>query len=63
MNDSDLTNIYDQDRLHPSTASAAIECRLSIRSKYKIEDLMAELPEGLPMVDGWETMPSVGLEK
>ena len=33
-----------------------------IRPRYKLTDLMAEMPEGLPRAEGWEEMPSVGLE-
>lgn len=32
------------------------------RPRYKLVDLMAEMPEGLPRVDGWDEMHSVGLE-
>lgn len=32
------------------------------RPHYKLADLMAEMSEGLPRVEGWEEMPSVGLE-
>jgi len=32
------------------------------RPRYKLADLLAEMPEGLPRVEGWEEMPSVGLE-
>jgi len=33
------------------------------RPRYKLADLMAEMPEELPRVEGWDEMPSVGLEK
>jgi antitoxin ChpS len=32
------------------------------RPKYKLADLMAEMSDGLPMVEGWDTMKPVGLE-
>lgn len=32
------------------------------RPRYKLADLLAEMPDGLPRVEGWEEMPSVGLE-
>jgi len=32
------------------------------RPRYKLSDLMVEMPEGLPCVEGWEDMPSIGLE-
>lgn len=32
------------------------------RPRYKLNDLMAEMPDGLPRVEGWDDMPAVGLE-
>lgn len=32
------------------------------RPCYKLADLMAEMPEGLPRVKGWDEMSPVGLE-
>lgn len=32
------------------------------RQKYRIEDLMAEMDEELPMVDGWDTIKACGKE-
>lgn len=32
------------------------------KRRYKLADLMAEMPEGLPRVTGWEEMSSLGLE-
>ena len=33
------------------------------RQRYKLEDLLAEMPDGLPRVEGWDDMPSMGLEE
>lgn len=33
------------------------------RPRYKLAELMAEMPEGLPRVEGWDEMPAVGREK
>jgi antitoxin ChpS len=33
------------------------------RPRYKLAELMAEMSEGLPRVEGWDEMPDVGLEK
>lgn len=33
------------------------------RPRYKLAELMAEMPQGLPRVEGWDDMPAVGLEK
>jgi hypothetical protein len=32
------------------------------KPKYKLTDLLAEMPNGLPSAPGWEVMPAVGLE-
>lgn len=32
------------------------------RPRYKLADLIAEMPDGLPRVEGWEDMPLIGLE-
>lgn len=31
--------------------------------KYTLEELLAEMPKEVPLVEGWEGMPSVGLER
>ena len=32
------------------------------KPKFKLEDLIAEMPEGLPVLQEWDTMPPVGKE-
>lgn len=32
------------------------------KPKYRLADLMAEMPEGLPRVEGWDEMPVIGKE-
>jgi antitoxin ChpS len=33
-----------------------------IRPRYKLAELLAEMPDGLPGLEGWDTMAPVGLE-
>ena len=33
------------------------------RPRYKIADLMAEMPARLPRVKGWDAMPAAGQER
>lgn len=33
-----------------------------IRPRYKLSDLMAEMQEELPRVEGWDEIPAVGQE-
>lgn len=46
--------------LHRSRKTMTVAAQT--RPSYKLVDLMAEMPEGLPRADGWDEMPSVGLE-
>ncbi|WCM95741.1 hypothetical protein M5C96_14765 [Acidovorax sp. GBBC 1281] len=32
------------------------------KPRYKLADLLAEMPEQLPRVEGWDAMTAVGLE-
>lgn len=32
------------------------------KPKYKLADLLAEMPDGMPMVEGWDSMQPVGRE-
>lgn len=32
------------------------------KPSYDLKTLLDEMPEGLPLVDGWDEMPAVGLE-
>lgn len=34
----------------------------SNRKHYRIKDLMAEMPNGLPSVEGWDEMHEAGME-
>ena len=36
--------------------------RMVATPKHKLEDLLAEMPEGLPMIEGWNVMAPVGKE-
>ena len=32
------------------------------RLKYKLSDLLAEMPDGIPRVEGWDKMSDIGME-
>jgi len=34
----------------------------STHQRYRLADLMADMPQGMPRVAGWDSMPSAGLE-
>jgi antitoxin ChpS len=50
-----------QVELHLSGKKMTVEA--PTRPRYKLVDLMAEMPDGLPLVEGWDEMPAVGLER
>ena len=50
-----------QVELHLSGKTLTIEA--PARPRYKLADLLAEMPDGLPRVEGWDDMPPVGLEQ
>jgi antitoxin ChpS len=49
-----------QVELHLTGKTMTVEA--SPKPRYKLADLMAEMPDGLPQVEGWEDMPAIGLE-
>jgi antitoxin ChpS len=40
----------------------AITVNARVKPSYRLADLMAEMPDGLPRVEGWDEMLSGGLE-
>jgi antitoxin ChpS len=40
-----------------------ISAQIAIRPRYKLADLLAEMPSGFPRVEGWDEMQYVGLER
>lgn len=49
-----------QVELHLNGKKMTVEA--PVRPRYRLADLIAEMPEGLPCVEGWDDMPPVGLE-
>ena len=54
--------LVDGSQVELRLAGARMTVVASSRPKYKLADLMAEMPQGLPRVEGWDAMPAVGLE-
>ncbi len=60
----------EQNKLHEGSKvnlmlegeSLTITAPKQTRPRYKIEDLMAEMPNGLPRLEAWDEMQSAGLE-
>ena len=50
-----------QVELHLNGKKMTVEA--PVRPRYRLADLMAEMSEGMPRVEGWDEMPAVGLEQ
>jgi len=45
-------------------AGEQMTVRVPVKRRYKLTDLLAEMPDGpVPRLEGWDEMPSVGLER
>ena len=50
------------DELETEIQGQTIVIKAAKRLKYKLSDLLAEMPDGIPRVEGWDKMPDVGME-
>ncbi|WP_373754148.1 hypothetical protein [Neisseria weixii] len=50
------------DELQAEIHGQTIVIKAAKRPKYKLSDLLAEMPEGAHRVEGWDEMPDVGRE-
>lgn len=53
--------IHVGDSFEVEIANGAATLRVA-KPKYRLADLMAGMPDGLPRVEGWDDMPAVGRE-
>ena len=54
--------LLDGSQVELNLAGKTMTVEATPKRRYKLADLMAEMPDGLPRVDGWEETPDVGLE-
>lgn len=54
--------LLDGSQVELNLAGKTMTVEATPKLRYKLADLMAEMPDGLPRVDGWEETPDVGLE-
>lgn len=59
----DQNSLGDGSKVELQLEGSKMTVEAKNRPRYKLDDLMAEMPDGLPRVEGWDTMPAVGLEK
>mgnify|MGYP003583876165 FL=1 len=50
------------DELETEIRGQSIVIKAAKRPRYNLADLISEMPEGAPRVEGWEEMPDVGKE-
>lgn len=50
------------DELQTEIQGQTIVIKAARRPKYKLSELLAEMPDGAPRVEGWDEMPDVGRE-
>ncbi len=57
-------HIQENDRFDVEINEQFLVLRPVVKKEgYSLRQLMAEMPDGLPMVNEWNDMPDVGLEK
>lgn len=54
--------LQDGSRVQLELAGAQMTIKASRRPRYALSQLLSEMPGELPMVEGWDSMPAVGLE-
>lgn len=42
---------------------ATMTLRVQRRPRYRLAELLAEMPDGLPRLEGWDEFPPVGAER
>lgn len=60
---TDQNGLNDGSQVELRLEGNKLTVEATARPRYKLADLMAEMPQGLPLVEGWDEMPLVGLEK
>lgn len=56
-------SLHDGSTVELKLSGSQLTIEANARPKYKLADLMAEMPDEIPMVQGWDDMPLVGMEK
>ncbi|MBR0572664.1 MULTISPECIES: AbrB/MazE/SpoVT family DNA-binding domain-containing protein [Pasteurellaceae] len=56
-------NLSNNDNLDIEISDNSLVLRPVNKVKYDLKTLLNEMPDGLPRVEGWDEMPSVGLEE
>ena len=55
-------NLLDGSQVELSLQGNTLTINAPLKKRYKLAELMAEMPEGLPRAVGWDEMPAVGKE-
>jgi antitoxin ChpS len=54
--------LHDGSRVQLELAGSQLTIRATRRPRYVLSELLAEMPAELPRVEGWDSLPAVGLE-
>ena len=55
--------LLDGSQVELNLAGNTMTVEATPKRRYKLADLLAEMPDGLPRVEGWEETADIGLEK
>ncbi len=55
-------HLFDGSQVELHLSGKTMTVKAPAKPRYKLADLLAEMPDGLPRVGGWDNMPAVGLE-
>lgn len=58
----DQNGLAEGSQVELQLAGKKMTIEAPVRPRYRLAGLLAEMPDGLPRVEGWDEMPSVGQE-
>ncbi len=59
----DQNQLQDGSQVELSVRGKTMMIKVPGRPRYQLSELLAEMPNGLPRVEGWDEMPAIGLER
>jgi antitoxin ChpS len=54
--------LQDGSQVELTLSGSVLTINAASKPRYKLDDLMAEMPESLPLVEGWDEMAAIGKE-
>ncbi|WPL18340.1 Growth regulator [Thiorhodovibrio winogradskyi] len=59
----DQNQLHDGSQVEFYVRGTTMTIKVPERPRYQLTELLAEMPNGLPRVEGWDEMPALGLER